>query len=210
MIDGGLRKKIEMIFSTPWKITNEIKRVLSIPYIWLYFRINGIGWGKDWKLYGKPLIQRHGKSRIILGPGLSLRSSVSSNPLGPNHPVIMCTWKPNALIQTGSHFAMTGGTICAAEQIIIGDHVSVGANTTIIDTDFHPVSYELRLGDSSAGASKPVTIADHVFIGMNCIILKGVSLGYGCVIAAGSVVTKDIPDGVIAGGNPARILSTIE
>ncbi len=210
MNGGGFRKRLEIIFSTPWKISNEIKRMLSIPFVWLYFRINGTGWGKDWKLYGKPVIQRHRQSSILMGPGLSLRSTLSSNPLGPNHPVIICTWKPSAKIQIGSHFAMTGGTICAAQEILIGDHVSVGANTTIIDTDFHPVSHELRLGDSSAGASKPVKIADHVFIGMNCIILKGVTLGYGCVIAAGSVVTKDIPAGVIAGGNPARILSTIE
>ena len=76
----------------------------------------------------------------------------------------------------------------------------------IIDTDFHPVNFERRLDDSSAGECEPVKIGDNVFIGMNCIILKGVTLGNGCVIAAGSIVTKDVPEGMVAGGNPAKIL----
>jgi len=203
-------RKLKTVFSTPWKIKNECMRFLTTPFYRIYFRINRIQWGKEWKLYGRPVIQRHANSEISFGPALSLRSSMTSNPLGPNHPVIVCTWKSKSRIQVGSHFAMTGGTICAAERITIGDHVAVGANTTIIDTDFHPVNSEMRQDDSSAGACVPVKIGDHVFIGMNCIILKGVTLGNGCVIAAGSVVTKDVPEGMIAGGNPARILSTIE
>jgi acetyltransferase-like isoleucine patch superfamily enzyme len=205
-----LPKKVQTILSSPWKIKNELKRYIATPFYKIYFWMNGIKWGKEWKLYGKPVIQRNANSYITFGPALSLRSSLTSNPLGPNHPVIVCTWEPDARIQVGSNFAMTGGTICAALSITIGDYVAVGANTTIIDTDFHPVNFEARREDSSAGACAPVRIGDHVFIGMNCIILKGVTLGNGCVIAAGSIVTKDIPEGMIAGGNPARILTTID
>ncbi len=202
--------KVKTVFGASWKVKNELLRFLATPFYRVYFWFNGVEWGKGWKLYGKPVLQRHAGSIISVGPALSLRSSLTSNPLGPNHPVIICTWKSNASIQVGSHFAMTGGTICAAERITIGNHVAIGANSTIIDTDFHPVAYEMRLDDSSAGECKPVKIGDHVFIGMNCIILKGVALGNGCVIAAGSVVTKDVPEGVVAGGNPAKIISTIE
>ena len=116
--------RLRTIFNTPWKIKNELLRYLTTPYYRFYFWINGIHWGKGWKLYGKPVIQRHSNSRISFGSYLSLRSSLTSNPLGPNHPVIACTWRSNAQIRVGSYFAMTGGTICAAEKIIIGDHVA--------------------------------------------------------------------------------------
>jgi acetyltransferase-like isoleucine patch superfamily enzyme len=210
MSQETLLQKVQNAFSTPWKIKNEFMCYIATPFYKIYFSINGIKWGKEWKLYGKPVIQRNANSDISFGPALSLRSSLTSNPLGPNHPVIVCTWKPDASIQVGSNFAMTGGTICAAQNITIGDYVAVGANTTIIDTDFHPVNFEVRRDDSSAGACEPVRIGDHVFIGMNCIILKGVTLGNGCVIAAGSIVTKDVPEGMIAGGNPAQILTAID
>ena len=146
---------------------------------------------------------------MIFGSGLNLRSSVVSNPLGPNHPVILCTWKPGSALQVGENFAMTGGSICAAERITIGNNVTVGANCTIVDTDFHPLSPELRRQRPQESVTAPIVIEDEAFIGMNCLILKGVTIGHGSVIGAGSVVTKDIPPGVIVGGNPACIIREI-
>jgi acetyltransferase-like isoleucine patch superfamily enzyme len=143
------------------------------------------------------------------GDGFCLRSSLRSNPLGPNHPVILCTWQVGAVLNVGANFAMTGGTLCAAERITIGDHVAVGANTTIIDTDFHPLDPAERRANSSAGKTAPICIEDDVFIGMNCLILKGVTLGQGCVIGAGSVITRDVQAGVIAAGNPARVIGKL-
>jgi len=143
------------------------------------------------------------------GSGLSLRSSVASNPLGPNHPVILCTWKPGAILEIGDDFAMTGGSICAAERITIGKNVSVGANCTIIDTDFHPLNQEFRRLHPQESNTAPILIKDDVFIGMNCMILKGVTIGHGSVIGAGSVVTKDMPSFVIVAGNPARVIREV-
>ena len=101
---------------------------------------------------------------------------------------------------------MTGGTLCAAERIIIGNNVLVGANTTIIDTNFHPLSPEHRRSHPKEVATEPITIEDDVFVGMHCLILKGVTLGRGCLVGAGSVVTRDVPAGTTACGNPARVL----
>jgi acetyltransferase-like isoleucine patch superfamily enzyme len=75
-----------------------------------------------------------------------------------------------------------------------------------MDTDFHPLDPERRRNDPLDGATRPVVIEDDVFIGMNSLILKGVRLGKGCVIGAGSVVTHDVPAGAVAAGNPARII----
>jgi acetyltransferase-like isoleucine patch superfamily enzyme len=195
--------------NTPWKITNRILCWITTPYIRLLFGINGIEWGRNWKIYGVPIIQKHRLSVMRFGPGLSLRSSARSNPLGLNHPVILCTWKAGSALEIGNNFAMTGGTLCAAEKITIGINVNVGANTTIIDTDFHPLDREGRRLDPQGSKGKQICIEDEVFIGMNSIILKGVTIGKGSVIGAGSVVTKSIPAGVIAAGNPARIIKDL-
>ena len=92
----------------------------------------------------------------------------------------------------------------AAERIVIGDRVQVGANSTIVDTDFHPLTAAERARDFLAGAHAPIIIEDDVFIGMNSLILKGlvlsrvevVTIGRGSVVGAGSVVTRNVPPGV--------------
>jgi len=194
------------IVETPWKAQNELWRWLAYPYARLLFALNGIPWGRGWRLYGVPLILKHRGSRIAFGPGLQLRSSLCSNPLGPNHRVIIATWQPGAVIQAGANLGMTGGTLCAATRITIGNNVTVGANTVIVDTDFHPLDPTERRLKPSGGSSAPVEIGDDVFVGMNCLILKGVTIGRGSVVGAGSVVTRDVPPYVVAAGSPARIV----
>jgi acetyltransferase-like isoleucine patch superfamily enzyme len=196
-------------FDTPWKLVNKLFSWLAYPYIRIIFSINSVSWGYGWQFYGIPIIQKHRLSHMKFGNGLNLRSSVRSNPLGPNHPVILCTWEKGACLQIGDFFAMTGGSICCAERIAIGNHVALGANTVITDTDFHPLQLEERIKNPADGKTAPIVIADHVFIGMNSLVLKGVTIGEGSVIGAGSVVTKNIPGHVIAAGNPARIIRQI-
>ena len=194
---------------TWWKIPNRLFSLLIHPYVHFLFAKNGIAWGKSWRFYGIPIIQKHRLSKMTFGSFFHLRSSVRSNPLGPNHPVILCTWQAGAVLETGPHFAMTGGSLVAAERITIGERVTVGANSTILDTDFHPLDSETRRLYPQHAQPKPVIIEDDVFIGMNCLILKGVTIGQGSVIGAGSVVTRNIPRRVIAAGNPARVLKDL-
>jgi acetyltransferase-like isoleucine patch superfamily enzyme len=196
-------------FETPWKITNNIRRFLFIPFVLIRFRLNNIRYYPDYKISGLPIIQKHRNSTIQIGRGLQLRSFVESNPLGPNHPVILCTWSSTASLIIGDNFGMTGGSIVVDRQVIIGNRVNIGANSTIADTDFHPIRSEDRKIYPSFGKSETVVIEDDVFIGMNCLILKGVTIGNGSVIGAGSVVSKSIPSGVIAAGNPAQVIRTI-
>ncbi len=191
--------------STPWKLENQLVRVLLVPLNRLLFAFNGIPWGKHWRVFGVPILQKHRGSKISIGDGLDLRSSKTSNPLGLNHPVVLCTWFRSSELIIGENFGMTGGAICAAEHIQIGNDVAVGANSTIIDTDFHPLDAEERRRNLPAKTA-PVCIEDDVFIGMNCMILKGVRIGRGSVIGAGSVVTRDVPPYSIACGNPARVI----
>lgn len=195
--------------NTPWKIWNGLCRLSIHPIARLLFIANNIPWGSDWSFYGLPIIQKHRQSVMRFGTGLSLRSKDSSNPMGPNHPVILCTWMPGSSLEIGDNFAMTGGAICAAERIMIGNNVAIGSNTTIIDTDFHPLNPDFRRRNPQDAETAPVNIDHDVFVGMNCLILKGVTIGRGSVIGAGSVVTRDVPPHVIAAGNPARVIKDV-
>lgn len=78
----------------------------------------------------------------------------------------------------------------------------VGADTCIGDTDDHPE----RLDTKPA----PVVIGDNVFIGMHCLILKGVTIGENSIIGAGSVVTKDIPANCVAAGVPCKVIRYLD
>jgi acetyltransferase-like isoleucine patch superfamily enzyme len=198
------------IFSTPWKIGNEAQRLLTYPLARLLFSFYGIPWGKKWRIYGLPIVQKHRQSQLTIGPNLQLRSLPGSNPLGANHPVILCTWHENSCLTIGANYGMTGGTICAATNIHIGNKVSVGANSIISDTDFHPLDPIMRQVHPQYAETAPILIENDVFIGMNCLVLKGVTIGCSSVIGAGSVVTKDIPAGVVAAGNPARVIKDLK
>lgn len=91
-------------------------------------------------------------------------------------------------------------------DIYIGDHVLFGPNVTISTTG-HPVDPELRGG--GAMYSFPVHIGNNVWIGSNVVVMPGVTIGDNAVIGAGSVVTKDVPAGVVAFGNPCRVYREI-
>ena len=106
---------------------------------------------------------------------------------------------------------MTGGSLVAANRITIGNDVNIGANSTVIDTDFHPLDPIERREKPQSSETAPIVIDDDVFIGMNCIILKGVTIGQNSVIGAGSVVYKShVPPDVIVAGNPAKIIRSFE
>jgi acetyltransferase-like isoleucine patch superfamily enzyme len=200
---------LRLATAMPWKALNEVERLLLLPLAHLQAAIAGVQWGPGWKFYGLPILQKHRRSTWRIGARLNLRSTARSNPLGPHRPCILSTRTAAALLEIGDDLGMTGGSIVAAQHIRIGHRVLIGANTIITDTDFHPLDPLERQRDPQRGAAKPVVIEDDVFIGMQCLILKGVHLGAGCVIGAGSVVSRDVPAGMIAAGNPARVIRPV-
>ncbi len=171
--------------------------------------LNGVRWGRGWRIFGMPIIQKHSGSQILLGDGLELRSWKRSNPLVPNHAVVFATRTAEAIICVGNHCGFTGATLVAVKRIEIGNRVMLGANVTITDTDFHPLDALERIAHPSAGKSEPVKIEDDAFVGMNTVILKGVTIGRGAVVGANSVVTVDVPADMIAAGNPARVIRPV-
>lgn len=91
-----------------------------------------------------------------------------------------------------------GAEIYCDESISIGDNTVIAQNVCIRDTDSHTLIGSVK--------SAPVTIGNHVWIGTKAIILKGVTIGDGAVIAAGAVVTHDVPAKCLVAGVPAKVI----
>jgi len=206
-----LNEALQWTRATPWKAAYEIRRIACWPWIRLYLAWKGVEIEAGWRLYGTPVVRRHRGSRISIGAHAELRSWRFSNPLGVLHPCLLTTWSPGAIISIGDSFGMTGGVICARarQEIQIGRRVTVGANCTIVDTDFHPLDAARRQSSPLDGEAAPVIIEDDVFLGTRVLVLKGVRIGAGAVIGAGSVVTTDVPAGALAAGNPVRVLGSL-
>lgn len=90
--------------------------------------------------------------------------------------------------------------------IVIGDDVQIGPNVQLL-TPTHPLEAERRRAKWEG--SKPIAIADNVWLGGGAIVLPGISIGANTVVGAGAVVTKDLPPNVLAVGNPARIIRSL-
>jgi acetyltransferase-like isoleucine patch superfamily enzyme len=106
------------------------------------------------------------------------------------------------------HQTMINGftKILVATGVTIGSGCNIAWNVQILDTDFHAVHVDGQPQPHTA----PIVIGDHVWIGTNSLVLKGVTVGDGAVVAAGSVVTKDVPASTLVAGVPAKPVRTIE
>lgn len=104
-------------------------------------------------------------------------------------------------------FANYGLVALDVVAITIGDDVQIGPNVQLL-TPTHPVEPEPRRAKWEA--AQPITIGDNVWLGGGVIVLPGVTIGADTVVGAGSVVTRDLPAGVLAVGNPARVVRRLE
>ena len=136
----------------------------------------------------------------------------------------------SGVIKIGKRTFINAGTnIISINEIEIGDDVTIGWNIYIYDHDSHSLDYRFRKDDIerqredfyanrnfifskdwSTVKSAPVKICNKVWIGFNANILKGVTIGEGAIVAAGAVVTKDVPAWTVVAGNPATIVKKIE
>ncbi len=163
--------------------------------------------GRGNRFWGPVLIVRYPGSSITIGNECTFRGDSRSNMIGINRRCMLSTHDSNAVISIGDNCGFSGTVIGANEKIIIGNDVLFGANTLITDFDWHGIAPDKRR--TSKGDSGPVHISNNVFIGYGSIVLKGVTIGENSVIGANSVVTKDIPANVIAGGNPCKVIKAL-
>lgn len=131
----------------------------------------------------------------------------------------LCVFKYGGRITIGENvYIGESSKIRSGEHIQIGNNVLISHNVNIMDTNAHEIDHleraegYLNLIKSGHAEIKgsiktaPVIIEDYVWINFNSIILKGVTIGEGAIVAAGATVTKDVPPYVVVGGNPAKII----
>ncbi len=188
------------------------RRKLLVEILWSsYARLKCLYWkihlGKECQFWGNMHFQRVSESSIAVGDRCRFRSATWSNLVGINRPCYLCTLRQGAIISIGNGSGFSGTVISAAERISIGSNVLCGANVTITDTDWHHLDSSLE--GVELVPSAPVVIGSNVWLGMNVIVLKGVSIGKNSVIGANSLVSTDIPENVIAVGQPAKVVKKI-
>ena len=174
------------------------------------FRINakfkGVKVGKRPGVWGKLHIVKYPGSTIEIGDSFVCVSDNVRATASTVGTARIKTFSPSARVLIGNHVGMNGTSLtCRSTYIKIGNNAKIGPDCVIVDSDFHVVEPDRR-SVYCEGEDKGVEIERNVWIGMRCIILKGVTIGENSVIGAGSVVTKDVEPNSVYAGNPARLI----
>ncbi|SEM55731.1 Hexapeptide repeat of succinyl-transferase [Prevotella sp. ne3005] len=192
-----------------FRVPRFLKQVFYRHYNRFWLSMIGIKYGKNLQVYNKVYVCGFGQVKI--GDDFKYFSDDSFNPIHRNIRGAFYLGNSNACIEIGDRVGISASCLWADNRISIGNDVNIGGDTLIMDNDAHPINYlsRRRFHDVQCHPSIPaipVVIEDDVWIGARCIILKGVHIGARSIIAAGSVVTKNIPADCVAGGNPCRII----
>ncbi len=187
-----LSKIIYMISSVPANIYNRITisrhRVAS---------------GKNLSINGKCYFRGYGTYRF--GNDVFINSSPNVNPSAGGTYCHFTVGKDAELI-IGNNVGISHLQLTAEKSVVIEDNVLIGSNCMIADTDFHSLNAEERANERIKGKCNvkfaPIRIREGAFIGARSIILKGVTIGCNAIVGAGSVVSRDVPDGEVWAGNP--------
>jgi maltose O-acetyltransferase len=177
--------------------------LLQRPRIWKYRWLSTCE-----RVSGSPVVLQPvlflGPGRIILGRDVEFGWPTSGGFHSGHCQVEAST--PESVVEIGDGVQINNDALIKSEGpgIRIGDRALLGSRVCIYDSDFHELDPRRRRGGSPATAQ--VTLGENVFVGDRSLILKGVEIGAHSVIGAGSVVVGSIPAGVIAAGNPARVI----
>ncbi len=140
-----------------------------------------------------------GPGHIVIGNNVEMH--------GGAHPVTLFTHAPDAELLIGNNVFLSGTRFGCALLIDVADDCIL-SDCRIMDSDFHSIWPDRHSPDAIVETA-PVIIERNVWIATGVIILKGVTIGENSVVAAGSVVVKDLPANCLAAGNPARVLKSL-
>tara|TARA_B100001057_G_C22868713_1_gene957754 strand:- start:4097 stop:4735 length:639 start_codon:yes stop_codon:yes gene_type:complete len=163
--------------------------------------------GKKYRVWGRIRFLIDGEGKIEIGNRFHAVSSRNRSYITIFSPCHL-TSIHGGNIKIGNHVGLNGNTIVSRKLIKIGDDTMIGPNTMILDSDGHNVAPDKRWGNSSD--AEEIIIENNCWIGMNCIIMKGVRIGKNSVIGAGSVVVKNCEPNSVYAGNPAKKIKKIK
>jgi acetyltransferase-like isoleucine patch superfamily enzyme len=185
------------------RLVSETAHAFQLPRVWKYRALSDCRPSGGAPILLQP-VRFVGVGRVMLGEGVQFGWINSPGYFSGYCHVEVAA--PGATIEVGARTEFNNNLFVKSEGagIRIGADGLFGANVEIFDSDFHDLDPTRRKdGDQRM---KPVEIGDNVYVGMGVKILKGASIGSDSVVGAGSVVTGAIPAGVIAAGNPARVI----
>lgn len=190
-----------------YKIRRGLLSVFSNQWNKMMMTLYNIRFGYGFRSCGT-IHYRNYEGTISIGNRVTINSHLIADPIG-GQPKTIIVARKNAKILIGNRVGISNTAFYSREEITVGDDAVIGAGCKIYDNDFHSIVADYRLDGNSHVKSAPVHIGNRTFIGGHTIILKGVTIGEGAVVAAGSVVTKSIPRNEIWGGNPAKFIKTV-
>ena len=162
-----------------------------------------------------PLIRNNHGGVLTIGD-LTILNSDHVNSNTPIPTPVKFVLGQKASINIGNNCDLNGSSITAYRSVTIGNRVQIGAAGLITDTDLHPLDPALRRDQIEgrpypidAVQKAPIVIEDDVWLGYGVLVLKGVRIGQGSIIGAGSVVTQDIQARCVAAGNPAKFIKPL-
>lgn len=189
---GKVRKVARDPLAYGWVLETAVARVRGEVYRHAYRVATGgrvrIGAG----FIAECPLRIAGPGRVEIGDRCRVRRSNLQD-------IAIVTLTPEARVEIGEGSTMGGLRIRCADRVRIGK-LLLAAKTTVTDTDFG-AAWD---GSPGAARSKPVEIGDDCWLGVETTVCSGVRLGHNVVVSGGSVVTRDMPDGAMAMGNPAR------
>ncbi len=180
--------KIGLLFAFLGKTITYGSRIMAAK-----FYLRGCNLGKLVTVNGRPLILKRGQ--IVIGDRVAIWSVFDRTKLSVR-------W--GGKLEIGSNSRINGAHIAVKQLVSIGKNVRIAPYVLIMDADFHDVQEH-----GVDGKSAPIIIKDNVWVASRAIILKGVTIGMGAVVASGAVVTKDVPPYSVVGGSPARVIKTL-
>ncbi len=175
-----------------------------------YLFRKGVLFHNDIQFIGGVELQIHKDAHVVIGKAFICRGYGVGVDIGNYSQIVV---KEGARLEIGDNTGISNTSIHCHQEITIGHHVNVGGGSKIFDTNFHSTDWhdrDDRRRDIENSKTDPVHIGDYVFIGTRSIICKGVTIGDHSVIAAGSVVIKDVPADEVWGGNPAQFIKKLE
>ncbi len=189
------------------KIYN-LKHKMWVVVNMLRMRLAGVHYGRRLRMKDLVYLEIYRGSQVTIGDNFTLISGGGINALGRN---IRSAIKvmPGASLTIGDDVGISCSSIRVGHSVTIGNHVMIGADCLVIDTDAHALDATLRRSGATAACTArcaPIALGYDVVVGARTIIMKGVTIGARTIIGAGSVVTHDLPDDCIAAGCPARIV----
>ena len=202
--------KLQIFVSNCFLLTDKLVTLLQKinSKIWLCYttlKYPNLIVGKNLVINGTPRFEIFGKA--LIKDNNTFISSTRYNPVGIMKPCNIYV-APKGELTIGLNGGFSGVTIVCWERIKIGDYCGFGGNVSIWDTDFHGIKHDKRVIEDAIKTA-PIHIGNHVWIGANSLIMKGVTIGDRSVIGAGSIITKDIPEDEIWAGNPAHFIKKI-